>query len=348
MIGSQAGKVTSQGLIVAGLLRREGYCVTTVSHASNRYVRLLDMIQTLLRRGPEFDVVILEVYGGRSLVVEEVTSRLCACRRIPLVMVLHGGNLPVFARRFPNSMRLLLKRADALIAPSKYLRDAMRPYGGENIAIIPNSLFEEDYPFRPRTHVEPRVLWMRSFHDVYNPEMALYVIAKLKTRYPTITLAMGGMDMGRLEHCQRLARDLQLEQHVCFPGFLNLQRKQQEANRADIFLNTSRVDNMPVALLEAAAFGLPVVTTDPGGIPALFRHGENAFLVPNGAVDDMATHIDRLIQSPALAAKLSYGGRALAEGCFWSAVKPLWDQLLMDLTNRNQKQDIDGCAAFVV
>jgi glycosyltransferase involved in cell wall biosynthesis len=81
-------------------------------------------------------------------------------------------------------------------------------------------------------------------------------------------------------------------------------------------------------VLEAAAFGLPVVSTDVGGIPSLLRDGEEALLVPEGDAEAMAGAVRRLLEEPGLAGRLSAAGREVAERSSWERVRPLWEELL--------------------
>jgi glycosyltransferase involved in cell wall biosynthesis len=95
-----------------------------------------------------------------------------------------------------------------------------------------------------------------------------------------------------------------------------------------VFLNTNRVDNAPVSVLEAAACGLPVVSTEVGGIPYLLRNEEQALLVPEGNAEAMAGAVRRLLDQPALAARLSAAGRQVAERSAWERVRPAWEEVL--------------------
>jgi glycosyltransferase involved in cell wall biosynthesis len=138
---------------------------------------------------------------------------------------------------------------------------------------------------------------------------------------------MAGQEKGLLEPVKRLAARYDLLQATRFTGFLDMSEKQREFPSHDIFLNTNRVDNMPVSVIEAAAFGLPVVATDVGGISHLLKHEQSALLVENEDVQGMVEAVCRLIEDPALSKKLSENGRRLAESCSWANVRVQWEKL---------------------
>ncbi|MFN9892601.1 MAG: glycosyltransferase, partial [Acidobacteriota bacterium] len=107
-----------------------------------------------------------------------------------------------------------------------------------------------------------------------------------------------------------------------------------QIQRGDIFLNTARIDNTPVSVLEAMACGLPVVSTNVGGIPYLLTPGRTGLLTAPDNAGAMAAAIRALLRNPALAAGLSAAGRDLAAACGWSRVLPQWQQLLHGLRRR--------------
>jgi glycosyltransferase involved in cell wall biosynthesis len=124
-----------------------------------------------------------------------------------------------------------------------------------------------------------------------------------------------------------MARELGLGDAVRFPGYLDMAAKVREGNAADIFLNTNRIDNMPVSVIEACAMGLPVVATNVGGIPQLLTDGETALLVPDDDDEAMAAASLRLLHDAALASELSQNGRELASHSSWEQVRPQWERL---------------------
>jgi glycosyltransferase involved in cell wall biosynthesis len=96
-------------------------------------------------------------------------------------------------------------------------------------------------------------------------------------------------------------------------------------DEADIYLNASEIDNMPLSLMEAFAAGLPVVTTDAGGIPFIAEHGRNALVVSRGDEASLAENAVRLVQEPRLAIELADSARSDCENRYtWEAVRDDW------------------------
>ena len=333
MVARHPGHVTTQGEILAGLFRSSGYSVISVSDCRNRYMRLLDIIFTLFRRCRSVDIQCLQVFGGPSFVIEDVASWIARLFNQRIVMFMRGGAMPEFMARHPRWSRRVLKRADVIVAPSEYLARAIAKYGFR-AEVIPNVIDISEYNYQHRKTARPKLLWMRAFQPIYNPEMAIRVVAQLRNVEPDAELAMGGQDKGFEADVKQRAKKLGLNGSVRFTGFLNLQGKLREASAADIFINTNHIDNTPVGVIEACAMGLPVVTTAVGGISDLLTHGETALLVPDDDDEAMVKAIRRLVADPGLVSRLSVNGRRLAERSSWQRVKPqlekLFEQLMLN------------------
>lgn len=330
MLGGNPGWGPSQGEVLGELLSRSGYEVLSTSRFLNRGLRLCDTASSVLRWSRRVDIVVVMVFSGFGFGAAYVPSWMAKRMHKPLILALHGGNLPDFARRHPAWSRSVLSRGDILVAPSDYLASAMGRLGFET-RVIPNILPMESYTYRERRSVAPRLFWMRTFHDIYQPDMAINVLRKLCSSHPAARLTMAGQDMGMLQDMRRLAEVHGLGERVRFPGFLDALGKRREFESHDIFINTSRIDNMPVSLVEAAAAGLPVVTTAVGGIPYVFRDEHSALFVTDGDAAAMARAVERLVKLPDLTAKLSRNGRMVAESCGWTQVKPEWERLFEEL-----------------
>ncbi|MGC8667529.1 MAG: glycosyltransferase family 4 protein [Chthonomonadales bacterium] len=327
MLGRNPGWVTTPGEILTDLFRNLGYPVISVSSIPNRLLRLADIVRTLVRRHRNIHLAMLQVYSGPSFVVEDIASRICSWFRIPVVMVLHGGAMPAFMAKYPQWTTRVLSRAEVLVAPSAYLARPMRERGMP-VQVIPNLIELQNYPFRVRSCLKPRLLWMRTFHPIYNPAMAIRAFAQVKRRHPDATLVMAGQEKGLGAAVRKMVHELGLDDAVRFPGFLDGPAKAREGNAADIFLNTNHIDNMPVSVLEACAMGLPVVATAVGGVPDLLTDGSTGLLVSDDDWAAMAEAVERLLTDEALAERLSRNGRRLAEASAWDHVRPQWEKLI--------------------
>lgn len=330
MLGQHGKAVTTQGQVVSNLFADESFQTLCTSSRKNKIARLLDIVFTLLYKKKKIDVAIIEVYSGLSFVIADVAGVLCRILGLPSIMVLHGGKLPEFENKHPNWTRRVLKRATALAAPSEFLAESFRELGF-HIRVVPNVIDLSRYGFRERNNIEPKLLWMRSFHHIYNPGMAVEVLDLLRQEYPNAKLTMAGVDKGLERPMKDMVAKRGLVDAVSFPGFLIPDQKIDAFSQADIFLNTNHEDNMPVAVVEAAAFGLPVVATNVGGIPYMLSHGENSLLVEKGNARQMVEAVKSLLHDAELTRKISHGGRNLAERSSWGKVRQQWEDLFAEV-----------------
>lgn len=318
---------------LAERLAAAGWEVAATSGMLPRLVRLLDMQHTIWNRGP-FAVAQVDVYSGAAFLWAEAACWSLRQRGTPYVLTLHGGKLPEFAERWPRRVRRLLGGARMVTTPSPYLLEAMAPYlAASQLRILPNPLDLAAYPFTLRRGLQPRLVWLRAFHHIYNPELAPRVLARLG---PRATLTMVGPDKGdgSLERTRRRAQDLGVAERVTFSGGVPKHEVPEVLARHDLFINTSDADNAPVSVTEAMACGLCVVSTDAGGLSDLLTGGEDALLVARDNAAAMASAVERLLGDPELAARLSASARRRAADRDWSKVLPQWQQILLASARR--------------
>ncbi|MEZ5392217.1 MAG: glycosyltransferase [Bryobacterales bacterium] len=176
-------------------LRAAGWAVFTASSRLSPTARLAEMMASIWREHRRYAVANIDVYSGRAFAWAEASAySLRACRK-PFTITLHGGALPEFAARWPRRMRRLIALAPAVVAPSAYLAESFRPWRAD-IAQIANGIELRQYRFRERSHVAPRLLWLRSFHEIYDPVLAIEALAELRREIPQATLTMIGPDKG--------------------------------------------------------------------------------------------------------------------------------------------------------
>jgi L-malate glycosyltransferase len=311
----------------------QGWSVLTTSSRPSRVARLTDMLSTAWQNRRRYDVAQVDVFSGPSFVWAEAAAWVLRRARKPYVLTLHGGALPSYARRWTTRTRRLLASADAVTVPSRYLAESMRRYRSD-LRLIPNGIELKQYPYRRRDSVEPRLVWLRAFHRIYDPSLAVRTLALLRQRDRPATLTMVGSDKGdsSLDEARTAARELGVAGHTRFVGAVPKAEVGRWIDRGDIFLNTATVDNTPVSILEAMACGACIVSTNVGGIPHLLREGHNALMVGPGDPSRMASAVERLLESPPLAALLSRNAREDSAAFDWSRVIPQWHSLLRSFT----------------
>ena len=322
-LGRHEGWVTTQGEVLAGLFAAEGHPTFVSSTELSPLRRAADHARDLYRWRRRIDVAVVSVFSGRAFALADESLSLARTLRVPSVAWLHGGDLPVLGRRHPRWVGRVLRSADAVVAPSAYLGRWADAFV-DDVRVIPNVLDLSDYEFRVRSPLRPRVLWMRTFHELYDPASAVRVLASLRDSGVDARLTMAGQDKGLLDETRALAEGLQVEGFVRFPGFVSGDQKAALFRDHDIFLNTNVVDNAPVTVLEAAASGLVVVSTNVGGVPDLLADGEAALLVPARAPEAMAMAVRGVLDQPDHGSGLAVGARLVAEGSAWTGVRDQW------------------------
>jgi glycosyltransferase involved in cell wall biosynthesis len=320
----------SVGEGLAERLQALGFAVRLTSKQRSKALRIADMLATVWSARHWYDVVQLDVYSGAAFFWAEWVSRAVQMLGKPLVLTLHGGNLPKFARNHPQRISRLFARAKAVTAPSRYLADALREFQ-RDIEVIPNPLDLEAYQYRQRDNLKAKLTWLRTFHRIYNPVLAVQVLARIASRFPEARLMMIGPDKdGSLAEVQAEAKRLGFLGQITFTGGVAKSQVPPLLSTGDIFLNTTTIDNTPVSVLEAMASGLNVVSTNVGGIPYLIENEHDGLLVPSGDADAMTAAVMRLLTDAGLATRLSRNARKKSESYSWDAILPLWKTLLTD------------------
>jgi len=234
-------------------------------------------------------------------------------------------------RRF-RSGSFVLSRADEIVAPSGYLVDVFREFG-LNADVVPNLVDLSQFRYRERNPVRPHLVCTRGFSPYYCIDVVVRAFGQLKREYPEAKLSLVGG--GPLEpDVRKLVADLNLTD-VFFTGVASRQKIGKYYDEADIFINASRLDNMPVSVIEAFAAGTPVVTTSPESMPYLVEHERTGLLSAVGDEKALAANVVRLLRDPALAVRLARN--AYQESCkyTWEVVRGQWVEMYRKLVGRS-------------
>jgi len=312
---------------LGGLLSESGFEVVSYSSIKNSFLRLMEMLYGILKH-KDSNYILIDTYSTSAFWFAFLSSQFARFFKIKYIPILHGGDLPNRLRKNPKLCKLIFANAFKLVSPSGYLKFHFEQHGFSNVIHIPNSITISEYQYTERKVFSPKLLWVRAFAEIYNPKMAIDVFSLLKQKYPNATLTMIGPDKdGSLELTKTYA--LQENVDVTFTGKLSKNEWTTLAQNFDIFINTTHFDNMPVSVLEAMALGLPVVSTNVGGLPYLIEHDKTGFLVDNNDVLAMVSQIEQIIEFPSNSIEIVKNARKFVQNADWENVKIKW----MDLFN---------------
>ena len=295
-----------------------------------RYVRTavtsLVYWMSLLRRVPGIDVlhVFSPSYWAFLLgpVPAMLAGRLFGKR---VILNYHSGEADDHLARFGWHVLPLLRLAHRVVVPSEYLVEVFARHGVTAEAIY-NFVDTDGIPYRRREPLRPAVLSNRNFEPHYNVGAVLEAFRLVRERHPEATLVVAG-DGSERTRLREQAAALGLG-NVTFTGPVAPHDMPALYDAADLYVNASLIDNMPLSILEAYAAGTPVVTSDAGGIPVIAHDGRTALVTSGAAPAALAAGILRLLEEPALAADLVRQGRELVLGRYsWAAVGGQWERL---------------------
>ena len=238
-----------------------------------------------------------------------------------VILNYHSGEAEDHLRCWPRTSVPIMKLADELIVPSPYLVDVFGKFGLRAYAIS-NMIEQDRFKFRERKPLQPIFLSNRNLYPLYNVACILRAFARIQQRFPEARLVIAGGGRQR-PYLESLARELKL-QNVEFRGLVSPDKMSELYDEAHIFLNSSNIDNMPGSILDSFACGLPVVSTNAGGIRFIITHGRTGLLVPKNDDEAMASWAIRLLDTPELAESIARNAYEECPAYTWPAVRETW------------------------
>jgi L-malate glycosyltransferase len=241
----------------------------------------------------------------------------------------HSGEARDHLRKFRGA-QVALKKADRLVVPSGYLVDVFGEFGLQ-AQVIPNMVDVSQFACRVRRPLRPHLICTRGFHRYYCVDVVVRAFAEVQKMFPDARLDLVGR--GPLEaEIRALVRVLNL-MGVEFKGAVEHGEMGHAYDEADIFINASRLDNMPVSILEAFASGLPVVSTEPEGMGYVVEDGRTGLLSPVGDARALAENVVRVLRDPELAERIVLNAQLDLERYSWDAVRGQWMEIYRGMTS---------------
>lgn len=303
------------------------YNIKIASNKSNKVLRLIDMMRLVLGNSAKTDYVLIDTYSTTNFYYALIISQLCRLLNLKYINILHGGNLEKRLELNPKLSRLIFKNSYKLVAPSNFLKSIFESYGYNEVIHIPNNIEIDRYMFENRNINDIKLLWVRSFSSIYNPEQAILVLERLLKKNYNAELTMIGPEVdGTLKKVKELAKNKNID--VNFTGRLSKTEWIALSKNFNVFINTTNFDNTPVSVIEAMALGLPVVSTNVGGMPYLISDNQDGLLVNPRDVEAMVNAILKIKNEDNLREEIIKNARSKVENFAWTKVKLKWEALL--------------------
>lgn len=315
--------------ILSELLMQD-FDLKVCSNKKNKIIRLLDMCYQLFLNRNKIDYLLIDTFSTSAFYFAYITSQIARLFKLRYIPILRGGDLPSRLDNSKNFSKHIFRNSFVNVAPSGYL-DFEFNRRGFSTKLIPNVLDIAKYNFKERKNIQPKILYVRAFASIYNPSMAIYVLKELKKKYPLAELCMIGPDRdGSLSDIKKLVTELDLDSSVEFTGVLDKEQWHKKSEDYDIFINTTNFDNTPVSVMEVMALGLPVISTNVGGLPYLLKDKEDSILVEKNDIQSMTKAIDSLLSSEEKVVAMTKKARTKVEGFDWTIVKQKWEAILQN------------------
>ncbi len=261
--------------------------------------------------------------GQVDLVHAHMTTRGSAARKTLLCLVagllgvryvvhMHGADFAAFHTRLPpaaqRALGYVLRRAARVIVLGEGWRDFLVGELGldlQRVAIVLNGV-PRPPPRPPRAPGPPRILFLGRIGDRKGvPELlAALATPALQVRDWHMTIAGDG-EIDRMAHLRDAAG---LAARVDLPGWASRAQAAALLAQADMLVLPSHHEALPVAVIEALSWRLPVITTPVGAVPEFLTDGMDALLVPSGNVPALAAAIGQLLDDRPLAERVAAAG----------------------------------------
>lgn len=220
--------------------------------------------------------------------------------RIPIVNHIHGSAIAdLYINASPKKKKLVEKCFDKcryLVVLSEEWKEkiAVVKTSTPTVVIENYSVIHKEF-LRKKTSEIKQILFLGFLTELKGCFDIPEIIEKVIQQYDKIKVILAGS--GEVEEIQKIVKKKNLEKYFVFPGWVKKGEKEELLKTANLFLLPSYTEAMPMSILEAMGYGLPIIASNVGGIPQLVEEGKNGFMVTPGDIDGFSTAILNIIQN---------------------------------------------------
>jgi glycosyltransferase involved in cell wall biosynthesis len=284
-------------------------------HDKNRYLKLFYLVKSLILCPYYFlqnEIVHIHTASYNSFYRKSFFIIICKLLHRKLIIHIHGGGFGGFLKtgnRFKRKWIIcLLQAADNIICLSALKADEINFHvEPKKIIIISNPCLFQTRASQKHLNNEIIILfsgWVEKEKGIFD---LIQAFADVQKKHPNTRLIIAGK--GRIKNAEQRTQQLGLKNTVLFTGWLQKNEMKNELTKADIFCLPSYCEGLPMSVIEAMAFSLPVVTTPVGGIPDIIIPGKTGFLVRPGNVRELVDTISCLVMERDLRQKVGHAAK---------------------------------------
>lgn len=326
----------TQGQFLKEVLEQHAVPVRIVSKHRNYLLRIIDTLFQLFRLNRK-DIVIVQVYSTRGIYLEFLSVILGKLKGCFVISTLHGGDIPNqyhHNRKKRILLDLIFKYSDEITAPSSYIPEKI-PVIKDRCIIVRNIIELDHYKAQPKSTGEKiRILWMRAYHPIYDPLKAIQIVEYLQNHNYDVEMVMAGSEHGLKEELLQYIASGPYANKIKLLDVINNTQKNELAAISTVYLSTNIIDNAPVSFLEMMAMGIPVVSTNIGGIPYYVTDQKTALLSTDNSIENIASLIVQLHKNNELRSKIIERGLEFTKEFSAEVVSQKWISLINQLLNR--------------
>lgn len=214
--------------------------------------------------------------------------------RRKVVLHVHGGGFKEYFNKNKDYVLKRLEKCDVIIALTESWKVFFNEMGLKNVMVVPNIV---DMPIVGNTReIDGKVHML--YLGLITKQKGIYDLIDMISEYKEILkdkliLHIGGN--GEIKELQKLIVENSLAEFVKFEGWVSGSKKCSLLSQSDIFILPSYIEGLPISILEAMAYKLPIISTPVGGIPEIIEDGKNGFLVTPGDKKELYKVLRKLV-----------------------------------------------------
>lgn len=290
-------------------------------------------IADLLLKVPRYDVIHIFSASYYSFVLATTPAVLCAkLFGKKTILNYRSGEATDHLDTWKKSAIPTIRLFDLIVAPSGYLVDVFAEYGFTAETIF-NFVNRERFHFRERKPLRPVFLSNRNFDALYNVSCTLRAFSLIQEKFPEAEMIVVG-DGEQKDELHRLSEELNLK-NTEFIGAVAPEKMPEIYDRADIYLNSPNIDNMPNSIIEAFSCGLPVISTNAGGIPYIVESEKTGLLVEINDHEALAQAAVRILEDNELAQNIINQAFQDCQKYTWASVRGQWLETYRELASED-------------